>query len=77
MRIENLKGTSRRVGDVMTHHPVRIRLSSNLHHAAELIALSGVSDLIVVDEHNTFTRVLSEGDILRAALPTAALNLDS
>jgi predicted transcriptional regulator len=58
-----------RVGDVMTHHPVRIRLTSNLHHAAELVALSGVSDLMVVDEHNTFVGILSEGDILRAALP--------
>src|ERR1044071_1807041 len=63
------RGIPMRVGDVMTHYPVRIRLTSNLHHAAELVALSGVSDLMVVDEDNTFVGVLSEGDILRAALP--------
>ena len=57
------------VSDVMVRHPVRIRLTSNVHHAAELVALSGVSDLMVVDESNSFVGVLSEGDILRAALP--------
>lgn len=57
------------VSDVMVRHPVRIRLTSNLHHAAEMVALSGVSDLMVVDESNCFVGVLSEGDILRAALP--------
>jgi signal-transduction protein with cAMP-binding, CBS, and nucleotidyltransferase domain len=58
-----------RVGDVITHPPVWIRLTSDLHHAAELVALSGVSDLMVVDEHNTFVGILSEGNTLRAVLP--------
>jgi predicted transcriptional regulator len=57
------------VGDVMTHHPVRIPVTSDLHAAAELVACSGVSDLMVVDERDTFVGVLSEGDILRAAMP--------
>jgi CBS domain-containing protein len=40
-----------------------------VHHAAELVAMSGVSDLMVVDGEGRFVGVLSEGDILRAALP--------
>jgi CBS domain-containing protein len=47
----------------------RIRADSNLHHAAEIVAMSGVSDLMVVDHNGDFVGVLSEGDILRAALP--------
>jgi CBS domain-containing protein len=57
------------VGDVMTYHPVRIPVTSDLHSAAELVARSGVSDLMVVDERDRFIGVLSEGDILRAAMP--------
>jgi CBS domain-containing protein len=58
-----------RVKGVMTSHPARIRTDSNLYHAAEIVALSGASDLMVVDEDGGFAGVLSEGDILRAALP--------
>jgi len=57
------------VGDVMTRYPVRIPATSDLHSAAELVARSGVSDLMVVDERDRFVGVLSEGDILRAAMP--------
>jgi len=57
------------VDDVMTRHPVRIPLSADLQAAVELVACSGVSDLMVVDERETFIGVLSEGDILRAAMP--------
>ena len=57
------------VRDVMTAHSARIRHTSNLQHAAEIVALAGVSDLMVVDETNGFVGVLSEGDILRHALP--------
>src|SRR6476620_8566831 len=45
--IVSTRGTSMRVGDVITDPPVWIRLTSNLHHAAEIVALSGVSDLMV------------------------------
>lgn len=58
-----------RVKGVMTHHPARIRADSNLYHAAEIVALSGASDLMVVNDEGHFVGVLSEGDILRAALP--------
>ncbi len=54
---------------IMNPHAARIRLNSNLHHAAEIVALSGIGDLMVVDGEANFVGVLSEGDILRNALP--------
>jgi CBS domain-containing protein len=64
------------VREVMTTHPARIRYDANLHEAAELVAMSGVSDLMVVDDASNFVGVLSEGDILRAALPDIEEILD-
>lgn len=57
------------VKGIMDTHMARIREDSNLHVAAEIVALSGVSDLMVVTDNGSFVGVLSEGDILRAALP--------
>ena len=57
------------IKDIMTVRTVRIRQDSNIHHAAEIVALSGVSDLMVVDDNDNLIGVLSEGDILRTALP--------
>lgn len=57
------------VKDFMTVRTARIRHNSNIQHAAEMVALSGVSDLMVIDESDNFKGVLSEGDILRSALP--------
>ena len=57
------------VKDMMTVRAVRIPCDSHLHHAAEIVALSEASDLMVVDDEGNFVGVLSEGDILRAALP--------
>ena len=45
------------------------RSDANLHQAAEIVAMSGVSDLMVLDAAGRFVGMLSEGDILRAALP--------
>ena len=53
----------------MTADPTRIRADADLRRAAELVARSGASDLMVVDGDDRFVGVLSEGDILRAALP--------
>ena len=53
----------------MTPHSGRIQSNATLQRAAELVAMSRVTDLMVVDEQNNFVGVLSEGDILRAALP--------
>lgn len=58
-----------RVRGIMSNQVARIHCDSNLHHAAEIVALSGVGDLMVVDSDGGFVGVLSEGDILRAALP--------
>jgi len=58
-----------RVKDVMATRTVRIQQDANMYRAAEAIALSRVSDLMVVGEDDKFIGVLSEGDILRAALP--------
>lgn len=57
------------VRGIMTVRVVRIRIGDSLHRAAEVIALSGVGDLMVIDENNNFVGVLSVGDVLRAAMP--------
>ena len=57
------------IKDVMRVRTARIRQDSDIRHAAEIVALSGVSDLMVVDDEDNFIGVLSEGDILRTALP--------
>ena len=60
------------IQEIMTVPPTRIRQDSHLRHAAEIVALSGASDLMVVDQSGNFLGVLSEGDILRASLPDFA-----
>ena len=57
------------IKDVMTNRPARIRYNADVYRAAEIVGLSRVSDLMVVDDDSNFIGVLSEGDILRAALP--------
>src|SRR5476651_2298167 len=57
------------VQDVMTHRPVRIQKDATVARAVEIIVLSYVSDIMVVDSDQVFAGVLSEGDILRAAMP--------
>ena len=57
------------VRHAMSLHPARIRSDADLERAADIIALSGASDLMVVDDDNHFVGVLSEGDVLRAAMP--------
>jgi CBS domain-containing protein len=58
-----------RARGIMTLRSVRIRIGDSLHRAAEVIALSGVGDLMVIDDDNNFVGVLSVGDVLRAAMP--------
>lgn len=58
-----------RVKDAMATRTIRIQHDANMYRAAEVVALSRVSDLMVVGEDDKFIGVLSEGDILRAALP--------
>lgn len=61
--------TPQAIADVMTPHPVTIRKTADLRDAAEVVAYTRVSDLMVVEEGRRFVGVLSEGDILRAAMP--------
>lgn len=63
------EGQPLRVKDIMTTRTVRIQQDANMYRAAEIVALSRVSDLIVVGENDQFIGMLSEGDILRAAMP--------
>ena len=58
-----------RAKGIMTVRAVWIRIGDSLHRAAELIALSGIGDLMVIDDDNEFVGVLSVGDVLRAAMP--------
>lgn len=64
------------VSGIMTLRTVRIRIDDTLHRAAEIIALSGVGDLMVIDQDNRFVGVLSVGDVLRAAMPDIEEILD-
>ena len=57
------------VKDFMTVRTTRIRYNASIQHAAEIVALSHVSDIMVVDDDDNFRGVLSEGNILHAALP--------
>ena len=58
-----------RVRGVMAVRPIRIREDESVLRAAEIVALSGISDLMVVRADGSFAGVLSVGDILRAAMP--------
>ena len=53
----------------MSSDPTRVGVDADLRRAAETVALSRASDLMVVDDGDAFVGVLSEGDILRAAMP--------
>lgn len=58
------------VRDIMTIYPVYIRIGADIRRAAEIISISEVSDLMVIDYDNKFIGVLSEGDLIRAILPS-------
>jgi len=57
------------VRDVMNRKVARIYENTTMRRAAELASLSQASDLMVVDETDTFLGVLSEGDLVRAVMP--------
>ena len=58
------------IRDIMTIYPIYIRVDADMRRAAEIISISEVSDLMVVDHDNKFMGVLSEGDLIRAVLPS-------
>jgi len=53
----------------MTPHPIVIHINSMVIRAAELILVSGMSDLMVVDDRHDFVGVLSENDLIQPLLP--------
>jgi CBS domain-containing protein len=58
-----------KVGDTMNLNVARIRVGSTVREAADILSSTQASDLMVVDDQNRFVGVLSEGDLIRAALP--------
>lgn len=61
-----------KIRKVMNINAVRVLKGSTISKAAEIAAFTSASDLCVVDEDNHFEGVLSEGDLMRAALPNFA-----
>lgn len=57
------------ISEIMNVSALRIRRTATMHEAADLVASSQVSDLMVVEDDGTFVGVLSEGDLIRAVLP--------
>jgi CBS domain-containing protein len=57
------------VGEVMTHHPAFIRAGTDIRRAAEVLCVSEVGRLMVVDHEGGFVGALSEEDLVRALLP--------
>lgn len=62
-------GVPMNVGDVMNINPTRILESATIGEAVEILATSQASDLMVVDAGGRFKGVLSEGDLIRSAMP--------
>ena len=58
------------VREIMNINVTRILSGATMRQAAEISAMSGAADLAVVDEANNFVGTLSEGDLMRAALPS-------
>lgn len=57
------------VSDIMTAFPAYIRLGEDIRRAAEVVCVSEVGQLMVVDHDGTFVGSLSEEDLVRAMLP--------
>lgn len=58
-----------KVSDVMNTKIIRIGPDATVKEAAQLAHNSQASDLMVVDDDGSFLGVLSEGDLIRGALP--------
>ncbi|WP_214107485.1 CBS domain-containing protein [Acrocarpospora catenulata] len=57
------------VSDVMTAFPAYIRLGATIRRAAEVVSVSEVGQLMVVDHEGRFVGSLAEEDLVRAMLP--------
>lgn len=58
------------VGDVMTAFPAYIRLGATIRRAAELVSVSEVGQLMVLDHDGRFVGSLGEEELVRAMLPS-------
>lgn len=58
-----------KVRDAMTNRVARVRADASILEAAHAVALAGSNNLMVVEPSGAFAGVLTEGDILRAAMP--------
>jgi CBS domain-containing protein len=58
-----------KIADIVNTSYARIAPGASLRDAAHALASTQASDLMVVDDAGTFVGVLSEGDLIRAALP--------
>lgn len=58
------------VSDVMTAFPAYIRLGATIRRAAEMVSVSEVGQLMVLDHDGRFVGSLSEEDLVRAMLPS-------
>jgi CBS domain-containing protein len=59
-----------RVADAFNERTAKIRSSATLREAAELLATTQSSDLMVVDDNDNLLGVASEGDLVRAIIPS-------
>ncbi|HWB34699.1 MAG TPA: CBS domain-containing protein [Rugosimonospora sp.] len=57
------------VSDVMTAFPAYIRLGTTIRRAAEVVSVSEVGQLMVLDHDGQFVGTLSEENLVRAMLP--------
>jgi CBS domain-containing protein len=58
-----------KIRELMNRNVSTIRIGSTMREAAEILSRSWASDLMVVDDEGCFVGVLSEGDLIRAAMP--------
>lgn len=57
------------VCELMNINPIHVSTTFTTGRAAEIISISGMSDLMVVDDLNHFVGVLSEDDLIQPLLP--------
>lgn len=66
-----------RVRDIMNINVTRVLAGTTMRKASEIAATTNASDLAVVDADNRLLGVVSEGDMMRAALPDFAEVLEA
>jgi CBS domain-containing protein len=58
-----------KISDALVMNVIRIPLRLSIKEAVEVMSSHQVSDVMVVDDANRFVGVLSEGDLIRTAMP--------